>query len=575
MRSRYRRRSRRSFLQTGLIGATGLATALATGCFRRKETGPQSREIAVPADALERTIGLKQVPKGARWGGELAYQIGDEPTVLDPHTQEAPVAQFAAKPAYNGLFIPWERYPGVQEIQGDLVASWEQPSPTEYVLHLEPQVRYHDVPPLNGRRLTAADVHYSLERMKNPDPRVRTASLFAAIDALETPDEATVHIRLRQPFAALLSNLSIAWASIIAWEMVETGQINDRAVGTGAFIFKRWEKGSAIHYRANPRYFVKGQPFADRLTILIVPDATAREQNLREGNVDGGTLETVFKTAATIEQRKQELARIYPGITLFEAPGFSATLKLYGNLTQAPFNDVRVRQALNHAVPYDQIAQLWGGRATRTGPVASGNQKWALPTSALPSFDPAKAKQLLTAAGYPDGFQVELWTSAQYNGTELAPLVQQILRPLGIQVQIKVLANAHAAAAIFRRTEPYPMTAHADWSFDDPDRTLFETFHSSGSAEHQGIGEAYPDFRRLDQMLEQQRQELNEGRRQRLIAEIQRKLIDDGLQTWIINPGSIIVVPPWLGNAHVMLGGLATSYRLAATVFIKSGPRSS
>lgn len=568
-----RRLGRRRVMRTGAFIAAGL-TFMTFGCLKREEAVPSSREVGVPPDAPERTTALKQLPKGARWGGQLVYQQEDEPVSLDPHTQEAPAAQAAGKPAYSGLLIPWENQPGVQEVQGDLVARWEQPSPTEYVFILEPNVRYHDTPPVRGRRLTAADVAYNLERMKADNPRIRPATLFEPIDTIETPDETTVRVSLRHPFAPFLSNLSLSWASILALEIVEAGQVGQRPVGTGPFIFERWERGVAIRYRANPAYFIKGQPFVDHLEILFVRDAGARERNWSEGAVDGGTLETVLKSASMVEERKKELASLYPGITFFEAPGFSATLKVYGNLTQPPFTDTRVRQAISHAVPYDQIVRLWAGRATKTGPVASDNRKWALPASALPSFDPAKVRQLLAAAGYPDGFRSEVWVSAQYNGTDLAPLVQQLLRPFGIQLEVRTLDNARAASAIFRRAEPYPLTARADWSFDDPDRTLYDTFHSKGRAEHQGIGEAYMASRQLDQMLERQRQELNEEARQRLVLEIQRKLVEDALQTWLVSPGSVIVVPPWLGNVHIMLGGLATSHRLPATVFVTDGPRS-
>jgi ABC-type transport system substrate-binding protein len=152
--------------------------------------------------------------------------------------------------------------------------------------------------------------------------------------------------------------------------------------------------------------------------------------------------------------------------------------------------------------------------------------------------------------------------------------VQQLLRPYGIQIDLRTLESGRATSAIFRRAEPYPLTARADWSFDDPDRTLFDTFHSRGQAEHQGIGEAYPESRDLDQLLERQRQELNHDVRRSIVAEVQRRLVDDAIQTWLVSPGSLTAIPPWVGNAHVMLGGPGTSYRLTGTVYLKSGPRS-
>jgi peptide/nickel transport system substrate-binding protein len=570
-----RRRSpvkRRSFLGVAGLAAVTLA-GLASGCIDTAGA-PKSRQVPVPDDAPERTTSLKQTPRGARWGGRLVYQQADSPHSLDPHTQESPAAQFAAAPAYNGLLIPWENQPGVQEVQGDLVARWEQPGATEYVFVLEPEARWQNVTPVRGRRFSAADVLYNLERLKGADPRVRTAPFFSPIDAVEAIDAQTVKVRLRHPFAAFLSNLAIAWAAMAPRELVESGQIEQRAVGTGPYIFETWESERSIQYRANPAYFAKGQPFADHLDLRLVRDGAAREQNLVAAEVDGGNLDIVLKSAASVDELRARLEATHPGMSFVESAGFSTTLTLYANLTQPPFNDLRVRQALNAALPHDQMVQLWGGRAAKTGPVAPGNEQWALPTGALPAFDPAKVKQLLTAAGFPEGFRTELWVSKQYNGSEVAPLVQQLLRPYGIQIEVLTLDPSRASSAIFRRAEPYPLTARAAWSFDDPDRTLYEAFHSRGGSEHQGIGEAYPESRALDQLLEAQRQELNREARRNTVLQIQRRLVDDAIQTWLISPGAIAVVPPWVGNPHVMIGGLSTANRLTGTVFLKSGPRS-
>jgi ABC-type transport system substrate-binding protein len=117
------------------------------------------------------------------------------------------------------------------------------------------------------------------------------------------------------------------------------------------------------------------------------------------------------------------------------------------------------------------------------------------------------------------------------------------------------------------------VTVRAAWSFDDPDPTLYDEFHSRGVLEHQGIGEGYEGSAQLDRLLERQRQELNADARRNLVIEVQRRLVEDAVRTWIIAPASLTFVPPWLSNVHVMLGGLGTAYRLPPTVVVTGGPR--
>lgn len=567
------RAGRRHFLKGSGVAALGLAGAAIVGCgdddddSNGDEGQPGGQPTSAPSALPDHPL-FKGLPGGKR-GGKFVWAQSDDPVGGDPHSHEEPGTHALVQPIYSGLFFPWETSPGKPEIVGELVEKWEQPNDTELVLHLRRGVKFQDLSPVNGREFTADDVEYNIQRMKDSRPENRLRGMFDAISAIEKPDSHTAKLKLSQPFAPLLSNLAFTWAAMVPREVAEAGTIERKPIGTGPFILDRWERGTIATWKRNPNYWKPGLPFLDELEMQVIPDRAVREAKYLAKELDTGGVNILGSKKETIDQQMGEIKSKVGG-GFYEAQAvFSYILKVYFNLAQKPFSDPRVRQAIMYSFNYDMMVNaFYAGRALRTGIVSAGNEAWAARKEDLPVYDIAKSKSLLSAAGMPDGFKTELWVSPEYSGTQLAPIVAGLLKPsIGVEAGIKTMENAQWISEVYRAKGPYPMTTQADWSFDDPDRTLREYFHSKGTAQHQNINDS-----QLDAMLDKQRQTLNTAERLTMIQDIQKHIMDNAYTIPLLVGGSITNVPPWLTTIDVR-GGNFNSYRIRDLISVSGGPR--
>jgi ABC-type transport system substrate-binding protein len=574
-----KRASRRAILRAGALGGAGLAAAACGGGGDDAEkTAEPGEEHLIPSDAPDVTTSHIGIPKGAKWGGTLVYQEFDDAYSLDPHTQNTPASQGWGKPAYNGLIIPWENTPGEQELMGDLLESWEQPSNDEYVFNVRPGVRFQNVAPVNGREFTAEDVKYNLERMGTDDPQYKLKEMVEDIETIEVTSDRTVRIKMKEPNAGLLMNLGIAWASMVAREVVDAGKIDELPLGTGPFILDSWERSVRVRYHRNPDYWKKDQPFIEKVERLYVPDAATREANVLANNVDSVGFDILGKSRDVVDKMAADMDSRQPGITWYHDRGsFNITYVAYPNLPHKPFDDARVRQALSHMIDHEALINLFAGYASKTGHYASLNKKWALPEEELPSYDPEKARQLLTAAGFPDGFDTSIWGCQAYYTHALGPIVANLLAPFGVKAEVNLLEAGRCVRAIYHYAEDYPMTAHVEWCYDDPDYALRTVYHSKAANQHQGLElgpGGKPFYPELDALLEKQKATFDAAERIEVVRDIQRLLVNEAIRVYLLcadvtHNGT----RPYLKNFHRHLGGNATAYRTLDTYYIDGGPR--
>jgi peptide/nickel transport system substrate-binding protein len=559
-----RRASRRQLLGAGGLGIAGLATAALVGCGDDDSGGKGGGEptkatgaTAVVAAALPDHEFYKGIAP-VRRGGKFTWAQSDDPVGGDPHSHEEPGTQALTQPVYNELFMPYENKPGEQTIMGELVEKWEQVSPTEVVLHLRPGVKFQNVDPVNGREFVASDVAFNINRWKETRPENRLRGMFDSIASVETPDNYTAKLKLSEPYAPLFNHLGFTWAAIIPKELVDKGVVERKPVGTGPFILDKWERGVGATWKRNPAYWKPNLPNLDALEMLVIADRAVREAKFLAKETDAEGVNILGDKETTIQSNMQNL-RDKVGVKEFweQQGAFGSTLKFYMNVAHKPFDDPRVRQALSAAFPYEtMIASFAAGRGLRSGPESSGNTKWAMREADLPKFDAAKAKQLLSAAGI-DTLKSEMWVSPQYSGSTLAPIVAGLLKQsIGAEIAIKSLENAQWISDVYRAAADYPCTTHGDWSFDDPDRTLREYFHSKGSAAHYNIKDT-----KLDEMLDKQRKELSEPARITQVQDIQKYIMEQGYVQIFFTIGSITALAPWV-TSRFFRGGNVNSYRI-------------
>jgi peptide/nickel transport system substrate-binding protein len=549
-----RRMSRRRAL--ALAGAAAFAAACGGGKSGQDQGKGQiaPREVAGAQKGYTIESRRDENPPGAKYGGVFMWFGQDAGVTLDPHTTESPTSHRATGQIYNTLWRRLEDTPGEPYFVRDLAETVEQPDETTYVFKLAPGIKWQNLPPLNGRAFTTDDVKFNFQRMVTDRPEFRLRTLFSMIDRIDTPDAQTVTMKTKFPYAPFLVNVAFKWAQMVPRELAEANRLDTQAVGTGPFILVTdfaAGKDSELVFRKNPTYFRQGRPFLDGLKIQIIPDTATSFAKSLAGELDTVSF-TISQGERVLKDQIDQYKSKFPQAVVVQTPPYSSWLKFYFNLNaNTPFaKDKRVRQAAAAAINYGQLATLFSNIAEQGAPMAPGNKEWKLSkTEALPKYDLQKARELMTAAGYPDGFRINNSVSTNYSGTTIAPIVKQFLAALKIDVNIEVRENAAWIASVYRGTD-FEMSSHADASWDDPDKNLYDRYHSKG-----GTNNTHINVPELDAMLEAQRREFDYQKRKQIVDDIQVFLLDYTPEVWMISTGGVQSVPPWVKNYRAMVTG--------------------
>ncbi|WBL35240.1 ABC transporter substrate-binding protein [Tepidiforma flava] len=214
-------------------------------------------------------------------GGSLTFQISSQPPSLDPYTQTSFVAAYNHGLSYSKLFRFKAGTPDVapadNSMEPDLAQAMpEQPDQLTFVVKLKPNAKFHNVAPVNGRAVTSKDIAYAFDRYKNYEKSVHKTGL-AFIDKVETPDDQTVRITTKQPYADFVFYLG---GNLGAWicpqEWAESQEVATKMIGSGPFLHTEFKTGVSLSYKKNPDYFDKPYPYFDEVTALIVTDQAKR-----------------------------------------------------------------------------------------------------------------------------------------------------------------------------------------------------------------------------------------------------------------------------------------------------------
>src|SRR2546425_2675628 len=423
--------TRRDFLKRAGWTSAGM-TALAVGAGG-------GRPSAQPAMTYpDWTPASSRPPKR---GGVLTRASQWDPPVIDPRlTQSVGLFQFAGLTSSRLVRYAFpDEASGTSDLtlKGDLAESWQSsPDYRIWTFKLRQGVKWHNIAPLNGRELVAADVKYCFEAYAKEGVQSFT---FREIEGMETPDKYTLRVHLKTPNVLFAHNLAEHVAVIFPREVLEEdGDLKKRMIGTGPYLLKEHTRKVRLVLARNPDYFDKGRPYVDEYTILSTPDAATRLAAFRTGQSDIlwlaslGEVETVRKTnpAAVVQEYKNVLAPF--GLALAQ--------------DKPPFNDVRVRRAISMAVDRQkQVDTLFEGHGIPGWGVPYIYYQDKMPTLAQVGpwwrHRPTEAKKLLAEAGHANGFETTLFYYEYFpQMTSQVQLVQQDLkRNLNINVKITKL----------------------------------------------------------------------------------------------------------------------------------------
>ncbi|MGO8246401.1 ABC transporter substrate-binding protein [Rhizobium johnstonii] len=409
-------------------------------------------------------------------GGDIVVTYKDDITTLDPAIGYDWVNWSMIKSLYSRLM---DYAPGTPNPVPSLADSFTvSPDGLTYTFNLHKGVKFS-----NGREVVASDVKYSIERAVDPKTQGPGAGFFGAIkgfedetggktttlSGIETPDDGTVIFNLSRPDATFLHVLAINFASVVPKEAVEAaaGDFGKKPVGSGTFILKDWTIGQQLVFERNKDYFVKGVPYIDSFKVEVGQEPLVALLRLQKGEVDiagDGIPPAKFleiKNSAEGAQMIVDGEQLHTGyITL--------------NTKVKPFDNLKVRQALNMAINKDRITRILNGRATPANqplpPLMPGYDK----SFTGYAYDVAKAKALLAEAGYPDGFETVLYSTNTDPQPRIAQAIQQDLAAVGVKAEVRALAQANVIAAGGTEGEaPMIWSGGMAWIADFPDPSNF------------------------------------------------------------------------------------------------------
>lgn len=439
--------------------------------------------------------------------------------------------------------------PGTFAIEGDLAESWTQPNETTYVFKLRRGVRWHPKPPVNGRELTSADVKFTIERFLtvkgNP-----SAYMLRAIDRMETPDAQTVRILLKEPNAWFLEMLASPMSvAIVAREAVEKWGDLKRAesvVGTGPWMLDSHRPSTGLTLVRHPQYFQAGLPYIDRIEIGVDEDNASRMSSFLAGKYDLGWDLGGAIARTDWMQIKDALRQRRPGLRTAE---FVSNIETHISMRtdQKPFNDVRVRQAISMAIDRQGILDATAEGVGIFNPaIPAAFKEWSVPIDQLGEgaryfkYDPAEARRLLAAAGYPNGFPASLCftTYGSQVFVDTAQLILKYLKDVGIDTRLDQKEyGAFIASCYFGKFDS--MTYGPQTPFVDPDNYVYGVHYPEELKNQSHVNDPV-----VTDLLVRQRHTLDPARRRDALAELQRHL---ARQQYYVQLASAVTIAVWDG----------------------------
>ncbi len=478
---------------------------------------------------------------GSAAGRDLVLGLSGDATSLNPVIATDSMSYIVEWPLFDSLL----ELDASLNVRPLLAESWEvSKDGLSYTFKLKKGVKWHD-----GKPFTARDVAFTFYSVLDPKVTTPHRAYFDAlvgfpeltakdnpkrpqeltVRPIEVVDDHTVRFRLRYPSGSFLAILVNPRAGIVPEHLLKgvdlnTAEFNRKPVGTGPFKFVEWRRGERLVMEANEQYH-GGRPALNRLIFRIIPDAVVLVQELKAGGVD--FIENPPLTEVARLKQTAGLKVLVADNTSYTYVGWRQDL--------APFNDLRVRRALNHAVDVPSIVRevLQGYAAISTGQFSPAS--WAFDPGVKPyAYDPNRAKALLAESGFkpgPDGVLVKdgkrfsfsiRHDQANQSVKDTAVIVQEYLKRVGVEATLEALDWPTFVKKLF--ASDFEGIVVGWTNHHDPDPFAYTIWHSS---QWKGRNFAHYKNPRVDELLEQARRTAVVAERKRAYAEFSRVLMED------------------------------------------------
>ena len=465
------------------------------------------------------------------YGGTLVIALSDDPGHFNPGITTGFNVHAVTGSIFNGLVELDDN----ANPHPDLAESWDvSDDSTQFTFHLAEGVRWHD-----GEPMTSADVKFTFENvLLNYHSRTK-GGLSGVLQSIDTPDDSTVVFNFTQPYAALLQRLNSTEAPILPSHIydgvddVQTADANLSPVGTGPFKLESYEIDNEITLVRNDDYFKEGLPYVDRVVFRVIPDQNTQVLALEEGEVD-----YIWRVpGGDIERLSGDDAITLHNVNSGPGGGFCIPTLTF-NLDREIFSDIRVRQAIAHALNRDQmVAQvLFGQGRVATGPINSQMAFAYTDDVTTYPYDVGRANALFDEAGYAsDGtrFSIDLLVFSFGVFPKYAEVMRQNLAEVGIDVEVMPLDRSAFIPKVFTERD-FDTNIISYCNNTDPSIGVARMYISSNIGDIPfSNGAAYVNPQ-IDQLFDDAASTPDVARRGELYGEIQKILTAELPYLWLL-----------------------------------------
>lgn len=492
------------------ITMTFFLTLFLTACAGGSDESSDKKEVETTKDeATEESL--------ATSSNELVIAVASDAANLDPqNSSDVPSANIQ-----TNIFEKLVKKDQDEKIIPALAESWKTIDDTTWEFKLRENVTFHDGEPFN-----AEAAKKSFERILDPEVASPRFFIFEMILAIDVVDEYTLRLTTDYPFAPLLSHLAHPAGAIVSPKSIDEDYaamkdgatpgsvISENPIGTGFFKFEKWNPGADIALVKNEDYW-GDLAQVDHVLFKVIPESGTRLAELETGYAQ--IIEPVQPTEVPLVEDS--------GKATVDVKTSSSLSYIGFNVEHEPFDDVRVRQAISMLTNKDDIIDgIYEGYGLKaTGPLAPGVFGYNGDKEPI-AYNPEKALELLKEAGLEDGFETTIWTNDNPQRVDSAIVLQQALKEANIDVKIEILEwgayldkvdNGEHDLFILGLTNPV----------GDADYFLRSLFHSDSKGA--GGNNSFYDVPKIDALIDEAREKIDENERIDIYNEIQDILIED------------------------------------------------
>lgn len=462
--------------------------------------------------ALILIVALLALPAVAMAKADLVVATDAPPKSMNPHAYSSDANLSYMSNFFDGLL---QRPAPDGKLAPALAVKWERQDALTWKFELRKGVKFH-----NGNDFNAADVKFTFERMKDPQYS-KLLNIANSIASIETPDDYTVIFKTVKPvpwFAETMHQNFIV--DMESSKDRDDGDYNTRPIGTGAYKFVEWVKGSYISMTANENYW-EGAP--KYKTVEIRP---ITEEATRFAALAGKQADIINGVPVNLIERIEKM----PTVELISRPARRAIYMGMSNKAGTPFADLRVRQAIAHAINEEEIiAKIMNGQATATAQVPDVPTIGYLPGLTRLSYDPDLAKRLLAEAGYADGFEITVAgpNDRYVNDEKICEAVAKYLAKIGLKVKLDVKPKSIFFDELTDYKHNFYLIGWFDGSYDfgrSAEKLLHTPDKDKGMGTYNGGQYSDPE---IDRMIVASSSIIDRAEREKALQAINQKSVED------------------------------------------------